>query len=430
MKSRRLLGTVALAAACVMLGSGLTASLTHVTAAQAETQTIIVTSPFTQAIAEVRQSVVGVNNYQNVRYNNYPNGWGSYFFGYGYGFGNDRGNNEPQTQEVLAGTGSGTVIADGYVLTNYHVVEDNARLTVSVSDYDTGEIRTCDAELVAYDDTLDIAVVYAPDMKLPAVKLGDSDSLLVGDWAICIGNPLGENFFGTVTTGIVSAMNRSVSSSSYDKYGRRETITNTMIQTDASINNGNSGGGMFAVTGELMGIPTLKYSGSSYTTASVEGIGMCIPINVAKPLIEEVLSGKIATPEMKPAESAAAASTGNDLTGRPRLGITIKSISAQSTAVLTGALPKGVYVGSVDENGPAAQAGMEAADIIVDVDDTVITSVSQLQEILASHKEGDTLAIKVYRVPGLADLPANESIPDGSYIDLQVTLAVIDDVAQ
>lgn len=429
MKSRRLLGMVAMAAACVMFGSGMTASLTPATAAQAETQTVIVTSPFTQAIAEVRQSVVGVNNYQTVRYSNYPNGWGNYFFGYGFGYGNGRGSNEPQSQEVLSGTGSGTVIADGYVLTNYHVVEDSTRLTISVSDIDSDDIRTCEAQLVAYDDALDIAIVYAPDMHLPAVKLGDSDSMQVGDWTICIGNPLGENFFGTVTTGIVSATNRSVSSSNYDKYGRRETTTKAMIQTDASINNGNSGGGMFAVTGELMGIPTLKYSGSSYSGASVEGIGMCIPINVAKPLINEVLSGKIATPEVTPAEKNTSASTSSDLTGRPRLGVTITGMTS-STAVMTGALPNGVLVKDVEANGPAALAGMEPYDIIVDVDDTVITSVTQLQEILLSHKEGDVLSIKVYRVPGLADLTTNDTIPDGSYVDLKVTLAVIDAIAQ
>lgn len=429
MRTHRFAAFLAIALAFVMLGSGLMLNLP----AQAETETVIVTSPFTQAIADVRSSIVGVNNYQTVRYSNYPNGWGNYFFGFGYGYGNGRSEDQqPQTREVLAGTGSGTVIAEGYVLTNYHVVENATRLTVSVSDYETHEISTCDAVLAAYDDTLDIAIVYAPDMKLTPVTLGDSDKLLVGDWAICIGNPLGENFFGTVTVGVVSAMNRAISSSNIDKYGRRETITNSMIQTDASINSGNSGGGMFSVTGELMGIPTLKYSGSSYSSASVEGIGMCIPINVAKPLINEVLSGRIATPEVHSSEGAPAPSTSTtNLTGKPRLGVTVNSINTSSTAVMTGALPNGVFVVEVEKNSPADRAGMLADDIIVDIEDNVITSVSQMQSIIAEHKEGDTLAVKVYRVPGgLSSIQSGETIPDGEYVDLQVTLAVIDGVAQ
>lgn len=428
------LGIIALAVACVMLGSGLTLGLTSTSAAQAE-NTVVVTSPFTAAIADVKDSVVGVNNYQTVRYSNNYGNWGSWgdFFGFGRGFGGygdygNGGNQQPSTQEVLAGTGSGVVIADDYVLTNNHVVDGASSLKIAVLAED-GSTKEIDGVLVTSDANLDIAIVYAPELDIKPVVLGDSDTLTVGDWAICIGNPLGNNFYGTVTTGIVSALNRAVSSSSYDRYGRKETTTNTMIQTDAAINNGNSGGGMFNVNGELMGIPTLKYSGSAFSGASIEGIGMCIPINAAKPLINDVLSGKVATPEVaSDMQSGDNASANNNLVGKPRLGVTVTSMNTNSTAILSGALPNGVYVTAVDPNGPADKAGMQADDIIVDVDGTVITGVTQMTSIIAEHKEGDVLNIKVYRVPGLAE--AKDTIPDGEYVDLQVTLAVVDEVKQ
>lgn len=363
--------------------------------------TVVVTSPFTEAIKEVKSSVVGVSNYQMVRYST----GGSWSWGFGY----DRG--ESTTQEVEAATGSGVVIAEDTVLTNFHVVEDASSLKVTTGDDEF------DATLLAYDENLDVAILKADGLNLPAVTLGDSDSLQVGDWAICIGNPLGEQLAGTTTVGIVSALNREVSSTTTDKYGLRGTVTNTMIQVDAAINSGNSGGGMFSVNGELMGIPTLKYTGSAFSGNTVEGIGMCIPINAAKPLIEEVLSGKV---------------TGNTdlLNGKPRMGITITGINTSSAAVRSGQLPNGVYVTEVEEGSPAAEAGMQAADIIVDADNTVITSTSQLQEIIAEKSAGDTVEIKVYRVPGLADLTDADEIPEGEYITMTVTLEVVDSSVQ
>ena len=425
---KHLMGYVAIALVCVMLGSALTLTLNP--SAQAENSaapaTVVVQSPFTAAIAQVRGSVVGVNNYQTVRYST----GGRNYFGFGYGYGYDNG--QSKTQEVLASTGSAVVIGPDYVLTNYHVVEDASKLEVSVIPQGEEEAVTFAASLVASDENLDIAILYAPGLNLEPVTLGDSDSMQVGDWTICIGNPLGEQFSGTVTVGIVSALNRAVSSTSYDKYGRRETITNAMIQTDAAINAGNSGGGMFNVNGELMGIPTLKYTGSAYSGSTVEGIGMCIPINAAKPLIEDVLSGRIET--VAP-DSTNNTSASGDLTGKPRMGITVSDINQSSSLVSSGTLPKGVYVNAVEENGPAAKAGMQAGDIIVDVNDTVITSFSQMSAIISSKSAGDVLQVKVYRVEGLDELLSGENItlddiPEGQYIDMEVTLAVVDNVKQ
>lgn len=424
---KRFFGYVALALACMMIGSAVT--LTQQPAAQAET--VVVTSPFTAAIAQVRSSVVGVNNYQNVRYSNRGSSLQD-FFGYGYGYGYGNGNNSQQVQEVLASTGSGVVVGTGYVLTNYHVVEDATRLEVSVMEDGQEEATTYGATLVAYDENLDVAVVYAPDLKLTPVKLGDSDTLLVGDWAICIGNPLSESFTGTVTVGIVSALDRSISSTSYDKYGRKETITNTMIQTDAAINSGNSGGGMFNVAGELMGIPTLKYTGSAYSSTTVEGIGMCIPINAAKPLIEDVLNNALTENVSK---TASAATTNTSLVGKPRMGVTVSSINQSYTLVQQGLIPKGVLVTEVEADSPAEKAGMQAGDIIVDVNDTVITSASEVNAITSTKNAGDVLQVKVYRAEGLLDLLNQDSftaedVPDGEYIDLEVTLAIVDNIKQ
>ena len=414
---RRFIGCVALALSCIMIGSAI--SLTN-PAAQAEENvtTVIHASPFTAAIAQVRDSVVGVSNYQKVSYSNYNNGYGGFYFGFGYG---GRGSQEePETKEQLASTGSGVVIGEGFVLTNYHVVEDADSLKVTVSD-DAGKTTEYAATLVTWDENMDAAILYAPDCKLPYVTLGDSDQLLVGDWAICIGNPLG--FTKTTTVGIVSALNRGIESESYDKYGRKETITNGMIQVDAAINSGNSGGGMFSVTGELMGIPTLKYTGSYYSGASVEGIGMCIPINAVKPMINDVLSGKVEV--RKPDQEKSEAAPADDLTGKPRLGVSIANVNSSSRAARLGQIPDGVFITEVEQGSPAEKAGLLAGDIVVEVNDTIITDTEELIALVGKYKAGDTLQVKVYRAEGLLERNANEDAPDGEYIDVEVTLEII-----
>lgn len=433
MKFRKMMGCIALGLTCAMIGAGATMAAQNTSAAAeavtaANSTTTVVTSPFTAAVQQVRNSVVGVSNYQTVRYGSYGN---NFYFGYGFGYGNGRNNDQQiEEREELAATGSGVVIGQGFVLTNYHVVEDASSLRVTVTD-DSGNTDEYAATLVAYDESLDIAIVYATGLDLPAVTLGDSDTLQVGDWAINIGNPLG--FTKTTTVGVVSALNRAIESESYDKYGRKSTITNAMIQVDAAINSGNSGGGMFNVNGELMGIPTLKYTGSYYSGSTVEGIGMCIPINSAKPLINKVLSGEITftAPEAldNSDDNKADSNTDSTLVGKPRMGITMSNL-ANSRALQNGQIPKGVYVVNVEENSPAEKAGMQVGDIIVDVNDNVITSTTELAAQVADCKAGDVLKIKVYRVPGITDLTGSDDIPDGEYIDLEVTLEVIDNVKQ
>ena len=412
---------IALALAVVLTGG--TALIRMNATAGAETATItenstVVASPFTEAVEKVHDSVVGVSNYTN--YTNTNSYGGLYGFGYGFGFGNggSRGG-EDSNRQVLQGTGSGVVVAKGYVLTNYHVVENASMLEVTSGD------DTYSATVAGYDESLDLAVLKVEDLPLEPVVLGDSDALKVGDWAICIGNPL--IFTGTTTVGVISALNREVTSKSTDAYGRRTNNVNRMIQTDAAINAGNSGGGMFNVAGELVGVPSMKYTGSYYSAATVEGIGMAIPINAAKPLIEEVLSGKTVANGASSADSTKDSSSVAP-ESRPRMGVKVRTISASNSgAVAAGALPTGAYISEVEKDSPAEKAGLQVKDIVVEVDGTIVSSSQEMVNAMASKKAGDTVEIKYFRMEG--DESKWESYDDiqGDYHTVTVELAMLDE---
>ena len=380
-----------------------------------------VTSPFIDVVKSVQGSVVGVNNYQNYTVNNYSPYYGFGGFGFGFGGGSGRGSNRSgsETTEKLTSTGSGVVVYDHVVLTNYHVVEDATRLTLSILNSDD-EIA---ATVVAYDESLDVAVVYAPDLKLTPVALGDSDQLQVGEWSICIGNPLSDKLRGTVTVGIISALDRQINSTTTtDKYGLKRQVTNSMIQTDAAINSGNSGGGMFNVLGQLMGIPSMKISNNSYysSSATIEGIGLVIPINAAKPLIEEaitkVLTGDVTAPAADD-NSTRVVSTGD----KPLLGVTISPLNTSNDyRVYTGQLPAGMQVIEVVDGAPAAVAGIQVNDIIVEVDGVLADTATHVQQTLASHNFGDTISVKVYRAEVMDN--ADGEVGEGEYLDFDVNL--------
>ena len=382
-----------------------------------------VTSPFIYACSVVCQSVVGVNNYQLTTTRNYnnSNGYGyGYGYGYGFGYGNGYGwgGNDYTQTEKLAGTASGVVVSEyGHILTNYHVVEDASRVTITIP----GEEKELEAEVVATDEEKDLAVLHVDNLGLPAVQLGDSDQLQVGEWAIVIGNPLGDEFARTVTVGVVSALDREVSSTTYDKYGRKTSITNTEIQVDAAINAGNSGGGMFNTLGQLMGVPNSKYVSSSSET-DVDNIGMCVPINVAKPLIRQALESYTGDKEPAAETEKDAETASSD---RPMLGVTVSTLSSTWRQYMN--LPQGAVVTAVTENSNAARAGIQKGDIIVEINGTAITSSSELVSAVQAANEGDTLNIKVYRAEGLADMLDSASsdyirVGEGEYIDLTATL--------
>ena len=343
-----------------------------------------ISSPFTAVANKVRDSVVGINNYQMQR-NNYYNYYG---FGFGYG-GYGRGNNNAN-EEVLYAKGSGVVVTSyGHVVTNYHVIEDATRITVTIADSD----KEYDAQLISYSEDEDIAVLLVPDLPVEPVQMGDSDQLQVGEWAIVIGNPLSDVFARTVTVGVVSALNRNITDTSYDRYGRRTNITNSMIQVDAAINSGNSGGGMFNTLGQLMGIPARKYSSSgTFSSASVENIGMCIPINAAKPYIREALEKYNGSSVTTLNGAQDAASTGN----RPMLGVTVFTQTN-----VNDVLPNGAIVSKVNDGSNAQRAGIQVGDVIVEINGTTIGSSTELVSFIQNCTENDTLTVKVYRAPGM-----------------------------
>ena len=421
-------GLLAIVLAIAMLATTvITAGAANGTLSQEEIDKIVntttdesqITSPFIEVVNKVRNSVVGVNNYATT----------SSYYGYGFGFEGSYG--QPQSQETLQGTGSGVVITQyGHVLTNYHVIEGASRVTVTTGvDDDEHE-----AKIVGYDANLDIAVLEVSGLNLPAVELGDSDQLQVGEWAIVIGNPIGESYSRSVTIGAISGLDREVTDRTTDRYGRTTTITNTMIQTDAAINSGNSGGGMFNTLGQLQGIPARYANSTSYYSSgrNVDNIGLCIPINVAKPLITEVLrdyngsGSQTASGETKQQSGDKADSP---LYGKPRLGVTYTFIS---NAAQYG-LPTGALIRSVDELSPAAEGGIKTGDVIVEIDGTVINAQNALTDKLAQYKAGDTITVKVYRDDAFASqMDKNQwdmtNVGNGNYVDLTVTLRVVDNL--
>lgn len=417
MKKNRLFGIVALvlslvmifAAATVSAGADTVVSEDEISAiVNTQTDQTLVTSPFTQVASQVRNSVVGINNYQTI----------TSYYGYGFGY----GSRQQQSVEQLAGTGSGVVVTKyGHVLTNYHVVEDATRLTVTVA----GEEKEYAAVVVGFDADQDIAVLQVSNLKLPPVPLGDSDALQVGEWAIVIGNPLGEEFARTVTVGVVSALDRELEDTNYDRFGRRYTTTNTMIQVDAAINSGNSGGGMFNVLGQLQGIPARKYASNSfYSATTVDNIGFCIPVNVAKPLIEEVLRNYDGS---DPAGESQQAADIDSMLSKPRLGVSVYSLSS----TVTEKLPMGSFVSEVEANSPAQEGGIRVGDVIVAVDDVTCSSSNALITKLQEYKEGDVITVKVYRAEGMEDFYDHQDLSkvgEGEYIDLTITLRVIENV--
>ena len=265
-----------------------------------------------------------------------------------------------QTQSAAAGSGF-ILSADGYILTNYHVVENSDSITVSL--YDGTEY---DAALVGCDESNDIAVLKIDAEGLTPVVLGDSDNLNVGDQVVAIGNPLGELTF-SLTTGVVSALNREVTLSS--------NLTMDLIQTDCAINSGNSGGALFNLYGEVIGITNAKYSSSSSSSeASIDNIGFAIPMNHVKNIVKSIIETGSIT--------------------KPYIGVTVTAVSSEAQAY---GLPNGAAVRSVEENSPAAQGGLEANDIITEVNGTAITSSSDLVSYVGERTPGDELNLKVYR---------------------------------
>ena len=262
-----------------------------------------------------------------------------------------------------ASSGSGFVLTeDGYIVTNYHVVK-NAH-TVKVAMYDGTEY---DARYVGGDEDYDIAVIKVDASGLPAVTLGDSSKLNVGDRVLAIGNPLGELTF-SMSGGMVSSVNRAINV---------DGTPFNMIQTDTSINPGNSGGPLLNSYGEVVGIVSAKYSSTS-SQETVEGLGFAIPINDVISMVKDIM-------------------TNGYITNKPYLGVTPGTMNAQLAAQFRYDIDKGVFVYSVEEGSAADKAGLQMGDVITKVDDTEVDSVEELNAAKKQYSAGDTATLTVYR---------------------------------
>ena len=265
-------------------------------------------------------------------------------------------------QTTAAAAGSGFILTeDGYILTNHHVIDDASTITVAMYDG-----TTYPAQLVGYDESNDIAVLKIDATGLTPVVLGSSDDLNVGDSVLAIGNPLGELTF-SLTAGTVSALDRQITLSS--------GVSMNLIQTDCAINSGNSGGALFNLYGEVVGITNAKYSSSGSTgEASIDNIGFAIPIDSVRTIVSSIIE--------------------KGYISKPYIGVSIEDVSAETQSF---GLPQGAAVRGVVEDSPAAKAGLQQNDIITAVNGQTITGSSDLTKIVGDAKPGDELKLTIYR---------------------------------
>lgn len=306
-----------------------------------------------QIAAQVGPSVVGVINKTKVDPQRYYDPFTGRYYYY----------NTQDTDEngmVEQGSGSGIIISDdGYIVTNQHVIDGATEISVILN---TGD--ECAATLVGQDSKTDLAVLkISTDKQLTAAILGDSEKLQVGELAVAIGNPLGQEYSGSVTAGIISAVNRTMTI---------DNRTYNLIQTDAAINPGNSGGALINQYGEVIGINSVKLS-----TTGVEGMGFAIAMSEAKPIIDDLISAGY-------------------VTGRPLVGIGISQTKY------------GLFISSVQEGSAAADAGLKEGDLIIEVDGTRVSSSTEINELRDKKKPGDKMTFKILR--------------DGSTQEVEITL--------
>lgn len=268
------------------------------------------------------------------------------------------------TQEYTQSSlGSGVILSDdGYILTNYHVIEGADKLQVVASG---GEYE---AKVVGTDPSSDLAVIKIEASGLPAVEIGSSSDLVTGEWVMAVGSPFGLE--QSVSTGIVSAVSRS-SSSLYSS--ESEAIYTNMIQTDAAINPGNSGGALVDKNGKLIGINTLIAS----TSGSSSGVGFAIPVDYAMKIAEQIIAGQ--TPS------------------HAQLGVSLTTVNSSVAARYNLPVSEGAYVTRVASNSGASEAGITEGDIITKVGDSKVTSASDLIIAVRSHNPGDTVSVTFNR---------------------------------
>lgn len=270
-------------------------------------------------------------------------------------------NNLFSIPQELQGVGTGVIVdSKGYILTNSHVVSDGQATDVNIL-FNDGS--TSKGKVLWNDPNLDLAIVKGDKTGLPAAELGNSDSVRTGDLSIAIGNPLGLEFQKSVTQGIISGLDRNIQT--------KKTNMTGLIQTDASINPGNSGGPLLNAKGEVIGINTVKAS-------EAEGLGFAIPINIAKPIVDQIIKdGKF-----------------------EKVTLGIKGIDVKTFEATTGAdleADEGVYIAEVMNASPAQKCGIQPGDVITEVGDMKITTMSDLNKALYNYSVGDKAKVKVNR---------------------------------
>ncbi len=273
----------------------------------------------------------------------------------------------------FAASGSGFIItADGYIVTNHHVIDGADSVTVTL--YDGTQY---DAQIIGSDESNDVALLKVDATNLQPVSIGNSDQVAVGEQVAAIGNPLGELTF-SMTVGYISALDRVINT---------DGTPINMLQTDVAINSGNSGGPLFDMNGNVVGITTAKYSGSTSSGTSIEGIGFAIPINDVMTIVNDLM-------------------TYGYVTGQAYLGVSVQDLDALTARYYS--LPVGVLVASVTEGSCAETAGVQQGDIITALDGVTVENYSDLATQLNAHSAGDTVSMEVYR--------------SGQTLTLQVTL--------
>ena len=266
------------------------------------------------------------------------------------------------TAQRGSSTGTGVILTTGgYIVTNYHVIDGAGTITVQLTDG-----RSFTASLVGSDAVSDLAVLHIQAENLVSAEFGDSSVLRVGDTVVAIGDPLGIELRGSMTNGIVSAINRDVTTG-----GR----TLTLIQTNAALNSGNSGGPLINCYGQVIGINTLKI-GAFTDSAGVEGLGFAIPSTTVKEIVEQLIQQGY-------------------VSGRPTLGITGEDISSFYRYYYR--LPEGLYITEVEESSPAADAGIAPGDILMALEGNSVPNMDALTTLLYSYEVGDTVNVIIYR---------------------------------
>ena len=283
-------------------------------------------------------------------------------------------------QTTSAASGSGFILTeDGYILTNYHVIENSS--SVQVTTYDN---TSYSASIVGYDESNDIAVLKIDATGLTPVVLGSSDDLYVGDEVMAIGNPLGKEFRSTMTEGIISGINRDIS---------HNGVTNSLLQTSAPINEGNSGGALVNVYGQVVGVTNMKMSSQYIGSVSIEGVAFAIPSSTVKTIADSLLES-------------------GEVRGRPALGLTVGKIP--QAAMEEYDLPAGLYVSAVSEGSDCAAKGIVTGDVLLAANGVELTVNEDLTGIIAPLRVGDVLTLTVWH--------------EGETRDITVKLVDVNDV--